>query len=69
MILKTRIKHPARPLNNPNNLMLSKIALNTFVNNEIPTNKSNICIVYHSTPTKFPKIDAVTNTKMDKNPD
>ncbi len=69
MILKTKIKHPAKPLNNPSNLILSKIALNTFVNNDIPTKKSNICIVYHYTPTKFPNNEAATKTKMDKNPD
>ncbi len=49
--------------------MLLRIALKTFVKSDIPTKKSNMCIVYHQTPTKFPNIDDITKTKIDKNPD
>jgi hypothetical protein len=69
MILNTKIKQPARPLNKVKILMLLRIALKTFVSNEIPTKKSNKCIVYHSTPKKFPRKEEITNTKIDKNPD
>ena len=63
------MKHPAKPLNNVKSFILFKIALNTFVSKLIPTKKSKICIVYHYTPTKLPKNDDKTNTKIDKNPD
>lgn len=69
MILKTRIKHPASPLRRARSLILSRMALKTLVNNEIPTKKSNKCIVYHSIPTKLPKNEEITKTKIDKNPD
>lgn len=69
MILNTRIKQPASPLKSAKSLILSKIALKTLVKSEIPTKKSNKCIVYHSMPTKLPKNDEITKTKIDKNPD
>lgn len=69
IILKTKIKQPAKPLNKAKILILLRIALNTLVKRVIPTKKSKICIVYHSTPTKLPKNEDSTKTKIDKKPD
>ena len=68
-MLNTKIKHPASPLNKVKSFKLFKIALKTLVSKFIPTKKSKICIVYHSTPTKLPKKDEMTKTKIVKNPD
>lgn len=68
-MLKTRMKQPASPLRRVRIFMLLRIALKTFVSRDMPTKKSKRCIVYHYTPTKLPKNDEITKTRIDRNPD
>jgi hypothetical protein len=67
--LNTKINIPAKIDKIVNFWILSKIALKIFVSSEISVKISNIWIVYHYTPIKLPANVAITNIKIDKNPD
>ena len=67
--LKTKIKTPAKIDKMVSFWALSKMALKMLVNSEMSVKISKMWMVYHYTPTKLPKIVAITNIKMDKNPD
>jgi hypothetical protein len=45
------------------------MALKILVSSDMSVKMSNIWIVYHSTPIKFPAKVAETKIKIDKNPD
>ena len=69
MTLKTSRNTPARKERRASFLKLLRMALKMLVSSEMSVKMSKRWMVYHYTPTKFPRKVATTNMARERNPD